>query len=273
MTAVQSLRVKPYNEALAGFRSICRAEVRGFVLTETSPSEIQRKIREKKPKIILAIGNDALNAVRRIPGVPIIYVMVPAQQLPAAEEGNISGVSITIAPERQLSLIRQALSPVRRIGVIYDPSKSGSFLKRAVVSAKEDGMELITRETNNSKEVPALLQSLKGSVDLFWMLPDTTVVTPETVEYLLLFSLESRIPIVSFSEKYVEKGALLSFDIDPVDLGRQAGEMARRVLAGNPITGIPPADPRSVLLTVNSKVARKLGRTISRDMIEKAKVY
>lgn len=274
ITVVQSLRVKPYNEALAGFRSICSAEGRSYVLSEISPAEVERKIRNKKPKLILAIGGGALQAVRKISDVPIIYAMVPAQQLPAADEAkNISGVSLTIAPERQLSFLQQALPWAKRIGVIYDPGKSGTFVKKARASLKNEGLDLIAREADSPKDVPSRLQSLKGSMDIFWMLPDTTVVTPETVEYLLLFSIENRIPILSFSEKYVEQGAMLSFDIDPSDLGRQAGEMARMILAGSPITGIPPVDPRTVIFTVNTKVAKKLGRTIRHDFMERAKVY
>lgn len=274
VTVVQSLRVKPYNDALAGFRSACGAEARTFVLTDASPDELERKIRDKKPKLLLVIGAGALNAVRKITDVPIIYVMVPAQQLPAADDGrNISGVSITIPPEKQLALLKQALPWAKRIGVIYDPGKSGGFLKRARTYARGDGIDLIAREVDNPKDVAARLQSLKGSIDLFWMLPDTTVMTPVTIEYLLLFSLENRMPILGFSEKYVEQGALLSFDIDPVDLGKQAGEMARRVLSGIPAAGIAPAYPRSIIVTVNGKVATKLGKTISRDIIDRAKVY
>lgn len=274
VTVVQSLRVKPYNEALSGFRSICRTEVRRYALTETPPVELERKIRDKKPKLILAIGGSALNAVRKVKDVPIIYVMVPAQQLPVTDDGrNISGVSITIPPEKQFSLLQQALPWVKRIGVIYDPAKSGEFLKRAKATIKGDGIELIVREVNNPKDVPTRLHSLKSSIDLFWMLPDTTVMTPETIEYFLLFSLENRIPILGFSEKYVERGALLSFDVDPVDLGKQAGEMARRVLTGTPIASIAPADPRSIIVILNGKVARKLGKTIRQDIIDRAKVY
>lgn len=274
VTVVQSLRVKPYNEALAGFRSICSAEGRRFVLTETPPGEVERKIRDKKPKLILAIGGGALNAVRRITDVPIIYMMVPGPQLPAMDEArNISGVSLTITPEKQLFLLQRALPAVKRIGVIFDSSKTGAFLKKARLSIGGDRVELIAREVNNPKDVPAQLQSMKGSIDLIWMLPDTTVVTSETIEYFLLFSLENRIPILSFSEKYVERGALLSFDVDPVDLGRQGGEMARRILAGNPIAEIIPTEPRNVIIVINGKVAKKLGRTISQDIVEKAKVY
>jgi putative tryptophan/tyrosine transport system substrate-binding protein len=273
VTVVQSLLVKPYNEALAGFRSVCGAEGRRFVLAETPPSEVLKKLRESKPAIVLAIGGDALSLVRRIGDVPIIYVMVGAQQLPTAEEDHVRGVTITIPPEKQLSLVKQALPWVRRIGVIYDPAKSGSFLKKASVFDKASEIELIVREVRNPKEVPGQVQSLKGAIDLFWMLPDTSVVTPETVEYLLLFSMENSIPILSFSEKYVEQGALLSFDVDPVDLGRQAGEMTRRVLAGGSMASIPATGPRNVLLTVNGKVAKKLGKTISQDVIQRAKVY
>ncbi|MFZ2948374.1 MAG: ABC transporter substrate binding protein, partial [Desulfuromonadaceae bacterium] len=67
--------------------------------------------------------------------------------------------------------------------------------------------------------------------DLFWMLPDITVITPETAEAILLFSLENNIPILTFSEKYLERGAMLSIGIDPFDIGRQAGEMAQTLFS------------------------------------------
>ena len=44
-------------------------------------------------------------------------------------------------------------------------------------------------------------------------------------EFPFLFFLENKIPILTFAEKYVEIGALISIGIDVFDMGRQAGEI------------------------------------------------
>jgi putative ABC transport system substrate-binding protein len=97
------------------------------------------------------------------------------------------------------------------------------------------------------------------------------VVTPETVEILLLFSLENQIPVITFSEKYVELGALMSIGIDAFDIGVQAGEMAQEILAGRNVKVIPHADARSAVVAINIKIAKKLGINIPEDVIARAK--
>lgn len=115
-------------------------------------------------------------------------------------------------------------------------------------------------------------EGLKGEVDAIWMLPDTTVVTPESIEFLLLFSLTNRIPILTFSDKYVQMGAIMALDIDPYDLGRQGGDLIRRILSGAPVEQVQRVEPRSMVMTVNAKVARKLGLTLSEEALGRARV-
>ena len=91
------------------------------------------------------------------------------------------------------------------------------------------------------------------------MLPDLTVLTPETVEYLLLFSLEQEVPVLTFSDKYLEMGGLLSIGVDPYDMGRQAGELGRRILSAPKARQSDFVFARKGLVTINSTVARKLG--------------
>jgi putative ABC transport system substrate-binding protein len=104
------------------------------------------------------------------------------------------------------------------------------------------------------------------------MIPDLTVITPETVEFLLLFSLENQIPLLAFSDKYVELGALLSIGIDPFDIGRQAGEMAKKILSGGDVRNVQQVDARKAIISVNLKIARKLGMNIDEKMIRKVKI-
>jgi putative ABC transport system substrate-binding protein len=112
---------------------------------------------------------------------------------------------------------------------------------------------------------------MKGKADLFWMLPDATVITPETVESILLLSLDYKIPILTFSEKYLELGAMLSIGVDPFDIGCQAGEMARKIFSG--ASGdAQHADARKALVAVNMKIAGKLGITFDQRIIRTLKV-
>ncbi len=74
-----------------------------------------------------------------------------------------------------------------------------------------------------------------------------------------MFSIENKIPILTFSDKYLKLGALISISADLCDMGLQAGEMAQRILNGTPVQSIPRAEARNPLISVNPKVAAKLG--------------
>ncbi len=269
---VQSMTIKPYNEALQGCKSVCKAAMHKIVSTEYSEAELQTKVRRSGPGLILAIGQDALAKVRGMRDVPIVYLMVLNPHSLVRESGNITGVSMNISPDRQLSLLRQVLPRAAKIGVIYDPAKSGAFVARARDTADSTNMSLVTKGVRNSREALSAAEGMKGKIDLLWLLPDTTVVTPSTIDLLLLFSIENMLPLFTFSEKYAEKGALLSMEADPTDMGRQAGEMANRILAGTDVGKIEKEDARGGILTVNLIVAKKLGISINGNLLKQARV-
>ena len=264
--AVQSLNTKPYEEVLKGFQSVCNVETKTIVFSEQEGTEIIKSIRRIKPDMILAIGVDALSKVKKIKDIPIVYLMIPNPQSVISKEENITGVSMNISPEKQLGFLQEALYQVKRVGLLYDPSKTGFLVEKALYSSKKLGIKLIVKEVHNPKTVPSVLDSMKDEIDAFWMLPDTTVITPETVEYLLLFSLENRIPVLTFSDKYLELGAMISVSIDAFDIGRQAGEMAKEILSGSDIKNLPRVHAQKAVLTLNLKVAKKLGIRVNNNI-------
>jgi putative ABC transport system substrate-binding protein len=220
---------------------------------------IVRTVREERPDLILAIGADALERVKRIRDVPILYLMVLNPEKITGVGKNVSGVSMNFAPERYLGEMEKLNIPNLRVGILYDPAKNGPEMRRIQQTARAMGIEIAAKEVGNPKEVPGQLARMKGSFNVYWMLPDSTVVTPESVEFLLLFTQQNRIPVVTFARKYLEMGALFSLDIDSFDLGKQAGEMANKVLSRNDAAEPPKADARKALIRINHKVAKKLG--------------
>ncbi len=259
IVAIQSIRVEPYEEAIKGFQSVCNARINRIVVSELGETDVVRKINEIRPDMVLAIGRDALSMVKRIEGIPIVYLMVLNPQSTLSGEKNITGVSMNIPPEKQLIVLLGALPYTKNIGLLYDPNRTGYLVRKAKDAARKIGIKLIAREIHSSRDAPSLIMDMKEKIDVFWMLPDITVITPETVKFLLLFSLENNIPLLAFSEKYVEVGAFMSTDIDAFDMGSQAGEMANKILSGRGVKNVRQVHARKLVVSTNLMIARKLG--------------
>jgi len=280
--ALQSSKVKPYENALEGFKQTADAKVRRLYLSDLKGKNIVREVRKTKPDMVIAIGVDALREVKCITDIPIVYFMVMQPETILKGEKNISGVSINISQDHQLRTFVLAMPHLKNIGILYDPEKTGRLVKRAKESAKKTGIKLITKEIKSPKEVPSALEEIADSIDAYWMLPDTTAVTPETIEFLFLFSMKKNLPMLTFSKKYVEMGALLSVGIDPNDIGKQAGTMAKNILANRQVRYKQITDARGsvmivnqktaarTVVAVNQKVARKLGIVLAKGVMEKA---
>lgn len=259
VVVIQSFRVKPYAEALNGFSDVYQSRIKRLVISELKGVDIQKKIGQADPTLVLAIGMEALSLVKTIKDIPVVYLMVLNPQSILAGEKNVTGVSMYIPPDKHLAALKETLPGTRTIGFLYDPARSGRFAEEARRQAAKMQVRLVAREIHDPKQAPSLVMEMKDQIDVFWMLPDLTVITPETVEYLLLFSFENKIPLFTFSEKYVEMGAFLSMDIDAFDMGRQAGEMALEILGGKDVRKIRQTYARKAIVSTNLLIARKLG--------------
>lgn len=263
---LRSMKIKPYIEAFNGFRSALNSRAMDVDFTIVESRDFLLPLRDRKPDLILAIGADALRKAALVQDVPIVSLMVINPQSLVGSDRSLAGVGMTIAPEKQLSIVHRVLPDARRIGIIFDPKKSSPFVKRAQRYAREMRLELLLREVNEPRAVAEALTSLKGVADLLWMIPDTTAITAETVELMMLYSLENRVPVCTFSMKYLEMGAFMSLDINAFEMGKQAGFMAAKVLAGGRLGDSSVADAESVSVTINDSVARTLRIPVSDEL-------
>lgn len=256
---LQSFKAAPFDEALHGFKAVCRAETKTVIISDGERFDIGKSIREEKPEIILAIGASALKQAIKINNTPIVYLMVLNPEKIIRERTNVTGVHMMIPPGKYLDLMEKLEMPKLKVGILYDTAHSEMLIKRIMQAAGTRGIEITAKEVRSPKDVPYMLQRMKGSFNLFWMLPDTSVVTPETVEYLLLFTQRIGVPIFTFADKYLELGAMVSLEINSFDLGKQGGEIVNMILAGERISEIPYTEARKSVLRVNRKIAAKLG--------------
>ena len=261
---VKSAELKPYQDAVRGFKDACNCDVR-----ELKPDEVVGgdDILQKSPAAVVAIGTSGFKKVRAMRDLPVVYTMVMPAEVALSLRPNISGVSMDISPETYVATMKEAFPGAKRVGLLYDPRHTAAFVEEAAKAARAAGLELVDKQVRDPREIPGLLDKMQGAIDVFWMVPDATIATAETVDYLLHFSFQHSVPIFSFSRKYVEMGAVAALDVDPYDMGAQAGEIVKKLAKGE--TGAIRVWARASRLTINRKVAAKMGLKIKDEIAKK----
>lgn len=254
---LQSRRDAGYEEVLKGFRADSRASQRVVVLSDYAEVDVVRIVREDRPKLILAVGDAALNAARKIQQTPVVAVMALGIHSLKASHPNITGIGMFVPPERYMDLF--LAMNTRRIGVIYNPAKCGWYLRLARQAAEAAGIELVTREVSAPRETVEKLAALDGKVDALWMLPDSTALTRETTEAYFRLGQQHSVPVISFAANYLGLGAAAVLEIDLVAMGRQAGAMVAALLGRNLMDSVPFGFPSVVTVKANPSVLRHLG--------------
>ncbi len=264
IAVIKSDDLKPYSELLRGLKDSCGCTAREISL---QGDDLQR-ILSSSPDAVVAIGTKAFKKIKSLKNLPVIYTMSLPSEAAAAIGPNISGVSMDISPSIYFSTMSELFPTAKRIGLLYDPQNTGAFVQDAIKAAAAARIELKTVEVDDPSEVPAALEQLDGKIDLLWMLPDPTVVKTEAVEYLIRYSIHAGVPVFTFSRKYVEMGAVAALDVDPYDMGVQAGEIVRKLSAGEP--GPLRVYARKTQLTINRPLADKMNVMVKVETQKKA---
>lgn len=258
---LQSAGGPAYTEALRGFHALSKASYRTTLLSEYTELDLEQLVKEERPRLVLAVGDRAVNASRKLREVPVVALLSLALNLGKHCAENLGGVAMVAAPEQYLKLV--ASLGAKSVGILYDPAKTGLYVRRIGSLSKQAGLALVAEAVKTPRELQEKLERMKGGVDAIWVLPDSTVVTALNMEALLLFAMNNGLPVITFSSQYLNSGAAASLDVDYFDLGQQAGELATSVLANDATRRVPILDPRKAQLRANESVFRKLGRSIS----------
>lgn len=277
VTAIKSRELAPFQEAVEGFKSTALARVRTLSLQpERGEPDLEEALKDHRPDLVYALGAEALTlAANRFPEVPLVYsfVLDPGAITSQARSGRkapIQGISMTVPPERQLKALTRIAPRLKRVGIVYDGANSAQIVARARTAARQHGLALVEQAVSRKQDAPDAIAALQGQADCILMLPDVTVMTPETVKYLLLFSFRNGMPLIGLSDKYVAQGALFALSFDSAGIGKQAGELATQLLAGWAASEDAMVDPGTLRLTINQKTAARFGIDIPAEALKEA---
>lgn len=275
IVVLKSDELSSYNQAREGVIAALprTAELVEYTISEhvSEARRIGQAVRVARPDVVIAIGlRAAIAAKLEIPDSPTIFCLVLFPEQYGLPTANMIGVSMQVSADEQVRHIRSIAPAAKRIGLVHSDATSVRFLADAKRQAKMGGLNLFTVGVSSAGQVPAAVKNLP-TVDLLWIIPDPTVVTGESMEFLLAYSFESRMPLFAFSPALVQHGAVAATYLDPQEVGLQVGGLAARMFRreGRALLGtvVPAEQPR---LAVNLRSAAHFGLSVSERTLQAA---
>ena len=269
---LRSSDIAAYREAIAGLKATGPI---GATYTEYDAQgdlelgkKLARKLRASNASLVVAVGlKAALAAKVEIEDVPIVYMMVLDPFKHQLTSANITGTLLEIPFDRQLKIMRTFLPALHRVGMLYDPVKNASRIKIAVEQAGIVDVQAKGLPVESEKDVPQQLRTLLSDVEALWLIPDSAVLTNESIPFILESALARQIPVIGFSPELTRLGALLSMSVNYGDVGRDTGLLMKRILNDEGLLPLNPVPIERLKITVNLKTARFLGITFPKELM------
>jgi putative ABC transport system substrate-binding protein len=235
-----------------------------------------RKFNAVGANIIIAYGSPAaVVALQESQDIPIVFVDVYGPQevgLAKSMSGsgvNAAGVSSKV-PLATLVKTAMEFKTFRQIGVLYSSREAGSVvqLKELKRLAVQHGFSVVESNVPNQAALDSAISSVISQVDCLFATEASTI--GKNLEKVIRRATESRVPVITQIPEGADKGALISLEANPAEMGIQAAEIVTRVLGGKKPALLPIATPRKVDLVINARTARALDLHVSLSTLEKA---
>ena len=170
--------------------------------------------------------------------IPVVYTAVtdPVAAKLAKDDGtavgNVTGTSDELPIKAQLEMIREMMPDAKKIGILYTTSEANSVstIQEYKDHAEEYGFEIVDTGINTIADVEMAAKDLASKVDCISNLTDNTVVS--ALQTVLAAANDAKIPVFGSEVEQVKAGCVASMGLEYIELGKQTGKMAARVLKG-----------------------------------------
>lgn len=235
-----------------------------------------RKFNAIGANLIVAFGAPAtLAALQESHDIPIVFVDVYAPLETGIANSlvtpgnNATGVSSKVP---LITLVKTALEfkQFKQIGVLYTSREIGSIvqLKEIKRLAVQNRFSVMESNVDSPATLDYALSSLLNQVDCLYVTESSVV--GRQLDKVIRRAIELGVPVITQVPDAGDKGALVSLEAHPGEMGHQAAELAVKVLAGKKPAIISILAPKKVDLIVNMKTARALGLHVPIQVLNNA---
>ena len=244
--------------------------------------QIYNKYVTQKVDLAMAIATPMAQAAYSIckdKNIPVIFTAITdpiAAELANANGtpvGEVTGTSDKLPVEAQLKLITEMFPEAINIGILYTTSEVNSIsaIEEYNTLAKNYNVNIVVQSIDQGSDMPLAVDAILSKVDVMTNLTDNTVVANMPV--LIEKANEKKIPVFGSEIEQVHKGCIAAMGLDYVELGKQTGHMAAKILKGEKKASEMNFEViENASLYINSKVVEDLGLSVDNKFFDRAAI-
>lgn len=240
--------------------------------------ELAAELVRARVDVIVVAGTRAIKAVKQATNtIPIVaggagdLVGTGLVVSLARPGGNVTG-STRMATElgaKRIELLKQAVSKVSRVTVIWSTRQDQDELKEIESAARQLGVKIQPMKVRD----PNKFQRTKEAIAI--ERADALIILHSAFAYshrrqLLMLALENRLPSICEQARWANAGCLISYGPDVPYLWRRAATYVDKILTGANPADLPVEQATKFELVVNLKTAKALAITIPPSMLYRA---
>ncbi|RKY31262.1 MAG: hypothetical protein DRP74_05265 [Candidatus Omnitrophota bacterium] len=278
IAVVVSRNISPYLSALDGFKE--KMGDQGYRLNIAyydlggdmdAASSIVSQILKLDPSLVLTIGSEATKAIgTQINTIPIVFSMSLDPFFGSRKRTNITGSSMNVPIRTQVKELVNIIPRMEKIGIVCSDVYYNRHLSGVQMAISlEFNVEFLTRFAENEADFTEAVKQILPEIDVFLFVPDETLLSPRTMQFLLLESFRYNKPVVGPSLRFVQEGALFALGSDYKDIGRQSAELAIDILQGKNAFQLPVTEARKAKLYLNRRTAKQIGIPIPQSVVSR----
>jgi ABC-type uncharacterized transport system substrate-binding protein len=171
-------------------------------------------------------------------------------------------------------LIRETFPRAKKVGTLFTPAEVNSEIYRAWFeeALKKEGIELVAVPVSSSAETAeATGVLLRSGIELIAQIADNA--TRPGYAQIIRRARDEGVAFFCFDSAGMKDGAALALARDYYHTGREAAQVALRVLKGESPRTIPFANTKTQVLVVNTAVLTGLGVDLPDAIMARAIPY
>ena len=234
-----------------------------------------------KPECLVAIGVDAIGALRRSTStIPIVMGTIdadPVQEGLAASlsrpGGNITGMT-GIAWElagKRLELLREIDPKISSVAVLFDPRSSAghAHLKETENASRAVNVKLQLLELREPDDIEQAFRAARAARTQGLFVIAVGMLNSHRARIVALAN-ETRLPAIYSNLDFVAEGGMIGYAPNIVDQFRRVATYVEKILKGAKPGELPIVQPTTFELVVNLKTAKAIGTRIPKSILVRA---